>query len=92
MEQIPVLRILYVYYRTYTCLTDTEVPVGTTGLILILPIHEYPQVLLDLYLFYRTYTPFTNTKVPVGPTEIHYTEVPVGTTGLILILPIREYP
>ena len=48
----------------------TEVPVGTTGLILILQ---------NLYLFYRygstrryyrTYTYIIDTKVPVGTTEI----------------------
>ena len=30
------------YYRTYTYITDTGVPIGTTGLILVLPIREYP--------------------------------------------------
>ena len=30
------------YYKTYTGLSDTRVPLGTTGLILILPIREYP--------------------------------------------------
>ena len=58
----------------------TKVPIGTTGLILILQ---------DLYLFYRykstrryyqTYTYLTDTGVPLG------------ITGLILVLPIREYP
>ena len=58
----------------------TEVPVGTTGRILILQ---------NLYLFYRyestsgyyrTYTYFTDTGVPVGTIE------------LILILLIQEYP
>ena len=29
------------YYRTYTYFSDTGVPVGATGLILILPIREY---------------------------------------------------
>ena len=65
------------HIQSYTC---SEVPVGTTGLILILQ---------NLYLFcryestrgyYRTYTYFTNTGVPVGITE------------LILILLIRKYP
>ena len=31
----------------------TEVAVGTTGLMLILQIREYPWVLQNLYLFYR---------------------------------------
>ena len=62
---------------------------GTTELILILLIREYPWVLQNLYLFYlyestrgyyRTYAYFTDTRVPVGTTE------------LILILLIREYP
>ena len=74
----------------------TEVPVGTTGLILILQ---------NLYLYYqygstrRYYKDFTCTKVPVGSTQVHYTEVPIGTywtytyiTELILILPIQKYP
>ena len=30
------------YYWTYTCITDTRVPMGTTELILILLIREYP--------------------------------------------------
>ena len=30
------------YYRAYTYFTDTRVPLGTTGLILVLPIWEYP--------------------------------------------------
>ena len=71
-KHILVLRILYrVYSGTKvpigtTQIPYTEVPVGTTGLILILPIgvligttklvlilpiREYPWVLLDLYLF-----------------------------------------
>ena len=33
------------YYRTCTYFTDTRVPVGTTELILILLIREYPWVL-----------------------------------------------
>ena len=66
------------YHWTYTYFTDTklhvgtteihymEVPIGTTGLILILQ---------NLYLFYRYgstrryYRDFTCTKVPVGTTE-----------------------
>ena len=53
---------------------------GTIGLILILPIREYPWVPLDLYLFYRygstrgyyrTYTYFTDTRVLVGATELN---------------------
>ena len=85
-EQILVLRILYGAYSCTkvpvgtTQIHYTEVPVGTTGLILILQ---------NLFLFYRygstrkyywTYTYFTDTEVLVGTTEI------------ILILPIREYP
>ena len=30
------------YYRAYTYFTDTRVPLGTTGLLLVLPIREYP--------------------------------------------------
>ena len=36
------LRNMYLSYRSYTCFTDMGVPVGTTELILILPIREYP--------------------------------------------------
>ena len=32
---ILILRILYWYYRTYYCISDIEVPVGTTELVLI---------------------------------------------------------
>ena len=50
---IHVFQILHVYYETYTCLStrryyraytyfiDTRVPLGTIGLILVLPIWEY---------------------------------------------------
>ena len=34
-EHILILRILYLYYRTYTSFTDTEVPVGTTEILLV---------------------------------------------------------
>ena len=46
-----ILHNLYLYYRFYTCsevpvgstqIHYTEVPIGTTGLILILPIRKYP--------------------------------------------------
>ena len=68
------IRILFLYYRAYTCtkvlvgtthIHYTEVPVGTTGLILILQ---------NLYLYYRYrstrryYRDFTCTKVPAGTT------------------------
>ena len=71
---------MFLSYRSYTCFTDTGVPIGTTELILILPIREYPLVLLNLYLFYRygstrryyrTYTHFTDTGVPIGIIEIN---------------------
>ena len=72
MEHILVLQILYEAYSCTKLSVGTtqihyaEVPVGTTGLILILQI---------LYLFYRYgstcsyYRDFTCTKVPVGTTE-----------------------
>ena len=40
---------------TELILTDTGVPVGTTELILILLIQEYPWVLQNLYLLIREY-------------------------------------
>ena len=58
-EHILVLRILYGAYSGtkvpvgITQIPYTEVPVGTTGLKLILPIWKYPKVLLR---YYRTYT------------------------------------
>ena len=33
---------MYLSYKSYTCFIDTGVPVGTTELILILSIREYP--------------------------------------------------
>ena len=75
MDLILVLRILYLCYGAYsgakvpvgtTQIPYTEVPICTTGLILILQ---------KLYLFYRYgstrryYRDFTCTKVPVGTTE-----------------------
>ena len=72
---ILVFRILFMYYGTYTCtkvpvgtthIHYAEVPVGTTGLIFILPN-------LNLYYRYgssrRYYRDFTCTKVPAGTTE-----------------------
>ena len=71
MEHILILRILYGVYSCTkvpvgtTQIHYTEVPVGTTGLILILQ---------NLYLYYRYgstrryYRDFTCTKVPVGTT------------------------
>ena len=41
-DLILALRNMYLSYRSYTCFIDTGVPVGTTGLILVLPIREYP--------------------------------------------------
>ena len=88
-------QIIDLYHNHIQSYTFSEVPVGTTGLILILQ---------NLYLFYGY-------DVPVGTTELilillirrtrgYYknytyftdTRVPVGTTELILILLIREYP
>ena len=72
-------QIIGLYHNLIQSYTCSEVPVGTTGFILILQ---------NVYLFYRyestrgyyrTYTYFTDTRVLVGTTE------------LVLILPIREY-
>ena len=72
MEHILVLRILYGAYSCTKVPADTtpihytKVPVGTTGLVLILQ---------NLYLFYRYgstrryYRDFTCTKVPIDTTE-----------------------
>ena len=62
IKLILVFQILYLYYKTYTYFTNTGVPVGTTELILILLIREYPWVLQRLIRYrstrryYRTYT------------------------------------
>ena len=80
-EYILVIRILYLFYRTYYCLTRNlflygstckyyKTYTGTSYLIL---------VLRSILLSYRSYTWVTDTGVPVGTTE------------LILSLPIREY-
>ena len=41
-DLILALQNMYLSYRSYTCFTDTGEPVGTTELILILPIREHP--------------------------------------------------
>ena len=52
--QIRLLQIRTLVFRRYISqIHYTEVPVGTTGLMLILQIREYPWVLQNLYLFYR---------------------------------------
>ena len=53
-ELILILRILFLYFGSYTCLTNMGIPVGTTGLILIL----------------QNYTYFTDTGVPIGTTGL----------------------
>ena len=70
-ELILIFRILFLYYRAYTCtkvlvgathIHYTEVPIGTTEILLV---QKYPQVLQSKYRgtlrYYRIYT-----KVPVG--------------------------
>ena len=92
MEHILVLRILYLFYRTYSCISDLNVYYGTYTCI-----SDLIHVLQSIYWSYGSYTcitehvlvlrilygDYSGTKVPVGTTQIHYTEVPVGTTGLI---------
>ena len=110
-EQILALRILYGAYSCTkvpvgtTHIHYTEVPVGTTGLILILQnlflfyrygstrryYRTYPCITELILVVWILYGAYSYTKVPIGTTQIHYTKVPVGTTGLILILPIEEY-
>ena len=51
------------YHWTYTYFTDTGVLVGTTELVLILPIRKYSWVLQNLYYF-------TDTRVLVGTTRL----------------------
>ena len=99
---ILVFQILFLYYRTYTCISDLILVLRSLYLYFgsYTCITEHILVFQILYLYYGAYScisdtgvpvgtteHFTCTKVPVGTTEhIHYTEVPVGTTGLILIL------
>ena len=63
-EHIHVLWILYVYYRTYTCISDLTCILLNlylcTGLILVLQI---------LYLCYRTDSCILDKEVPVGTPE-----------------------
>ena len=88
MEHVLVLRILYLFYREYSCTSD-----------LIQSLFWYKSTRRyytdSLYggtrKYHWTYTYFTDTGVPVGTTRlISYTcftdtGVPVGTTELILI-------
>ena len=88
---------LFLSYRSYTCFTDTGVPVGTTGLILIRISRRSYRVsysgliliLQNLCLFFR----YESTR-RYYQTYTYFTDmrVPLGTTGLILVLPIRGYP
>ena len=91
---ILILQILYWYYRTYHCISDIEVPVGTTEQI------RYRQNLLRYMSTRRYYKTRSETGliqiqdlsdkgVPVGTTKLIQRQdlsdkgVPVGTTGLI---------
>ena len=82
MKHIPVLRILYLYYGTYSCISDLirvlqniYLSYGSytciTGLILV------------LWILYGAYSRISDTDVPVSTTE-HFTcaNIPVGTTDL----------
>ena len=80
---------LSVYISHIQSYIGSEVPVGTTGLILILSIQECPYALLDLYLFYRYESTRRYYRAYTYLTDM---TVPIGTTELILILLIREYP
>ena len=91
MEHILVLQILYLFYRTYSCISDIILVLRNTC------ISDLIHVLQSIYWSYGSYTCITEhvlvlrilygayfgTKVPVGTTQIHYTKVPVGTTGLV---------
>ena len=82
MEHILVLRILYLCYRTYSCISD---PILVFW-ILYLYYGSYTCIMEHILVLRILYEAYSSTKVPLGTTHIHYTEVPVGTTGLILIL------
>ena len=75
-EHILVLWNLYWSYRTYYCISDIEVPVGTTEQI------RYRQHLLR----YRSTRRYYKTRSETGLIQIQDLSdkgVPVGTTGLI---------
>ena len=81
MEHIPVLRILNLYYETYSCISDL-IRVLQNIYLSYRAYTYFTDLILalrNMYLSYRSYTCFTDTGVPVSTTE------------LILILPIREY-
>ena len=82
---ILVFRILFLYFRSYTCITELILVLRNLYLR-----YRANSCVSDTEVPVGTTEHFTGTKVPVGTTEqIHYTEVPVGTTGLILILVFR---
>ena len=88
MEHILVLRILYLFNRTYSCILDLIRVLQN----LYMYFRSYTCLTEHVLVLRILYGAYSGTKVPIGTTKIPYTEVPVGTTGLILILPIRKYP
>ena len=86
---ILILWIIYWYYRTYYCISDIEVPVGTTEHFNGTKVHvgtteqiRYRQNLLR----YRSTRRYYRTRSETGLIQIQDLsdkEVPVGTTGLI---------
>ena len=93
------LRVLYLYYKAYPCLTDIilvlrslflsfKTYAGLTELILVFRstysyFRSYTCITGHILILRILYGAYSGTKVPVGTTQIHYTKVPVGTTGLI---------
>ena len=97
---IHVFQILYMYFRSYTCLTEYLLLLwnlywsyGSYSGAKV-PVGTISQNRLGSshiqgqikLLRIRTFV-FRRYR-----SQIHYTEVPVGTTGLILVLPIHECP
>ena len=97
-EHILVLRILYLHYRAYSCISDTEVPVGTTEHFTCtkVPIGTTEQIhhtevlvgttrlILILQNLYLFYR-YGSTRRYYK--DFTYTKVPVGTTEHI-----QRYP
>ena len=79
-ELILVLRNLYLRYRANSCISDTEVPVGITELILIL-------VFRILYLSYRAYTYLTDLILALRNVYLSYGSY-TYITKLILVFQI----
>ena len=79
MEHILVLRILYLFYRTCSCISNLIHVLRN----LYIYFRSYTCLTEHILVSQILYGAYSGIKVPVGTTQTHYTKVPVGTTGLI---------